>query len=232
LVSVTIPSSVTNIGSGPFAECYSLEEILVESDNPNYCSKNGILYDKEQTVLIQCPALKEELDIPNTVTNIGNWACDGCSHLTSVILPSSVTSIGVNAFQVCVSLESITIPESVTSIGIYAFDFCRKLKTIYSASLTPPGTGENTFREVPRDAVVYVPAGAIEAYSQAKGWKYFFDFREMASGIGELSTDCDARPSDVYNVQGMLVKVRASQADIEALTPGLYIIGGCKVYVK
>jgi len=62
--------------------------------------------------------------------------------------------------------------------------------------------------------VVYVPAGAIEAYSE----DYFTDFCEMTSGVNELSAGCDARTS-VYNMHGMLVKTHASQADIDALAP-------------
>ena len=45
-----------------------------------------------------------------------------CSGLTSVDIPSSVTSIGDSAFDNCSGLTSVDIPNSVTSIGIYAFD--------------------------------------------------------------------------------------------------------------
>lgn len=82
-------------------------------------------------------------------------------------------------FLACVSLETIKLAESVIFIGANAFDFCKKLKTIYSASTTPPDAVWDTFSEAPKDVVVYVPVGTMKAYSEANGWKYFWDFREM-----------------------------------------------------
>ena len=52
---------------------------------------------------------------------IGDWAFNECTSLTSINIPDSVTSIGEGAFNECTSLTSINIPTSVTSIGSYAF---------------------------------------------------------------------------------------------------------------
>lgn len=43
--------------------------------------------------------------------------------------------------------------------------------------------------------------------------------------------NCD-QPNDVYNIQGMLIRRNASVEEINSLTPGFYIIGGKKIYVK
>lgn len=56
------------------------------------------------------------IEIPNSVTSIGNMAFWNCRGLTSVTIPNSVTSIGDNAFYKCTGLTSIEIPNSVTSI--------------------------------------------------------------------------------------------------------------------
>ena len=61
------------------------------------------------------------IEIPNSVTSIGNSAFSGCSGLTSIEIPNSVTSIGGFAFYNCTGLTSITIPDGVTSIGTSAF---------------------------------------------------------------------------------------------------------------
>ncbi len=63
----------------------------------------------------------KKIVINNGVTNIGSYAFDGCTNLTSITIPNSVTSIGSVAFYGCTSLSSITIPNSVTSIGDMAF---------------------------------------------------------------------------------------------------------------
>ena len=69
------------------------------------------------------------VDIPNSVISIGNYAFYG-SNLTSINIPNSVTSIGSYTFGYCSNLTSINIPNSVTSIGSYAIGFCSDLTSI------------------------------------------------------------------------------------------------------
>ena len=77
------------------------------------------------------------IEIPSSVTSIGNSAFRGCSSLTSIEIPSSVTSMGDYTFDGCSSLTSIEIPSSVKSIGFYAFSGCSSL-TIYCEVLNEP----------------------------------------------------------------------------------------------
>ena len=58
---------------------------------------------------------------------IGDFAFDRCSGLTSITIPDFVTKIGVCAFDGCSGLTSITIPNSVTKIGDRAFKWCSGL---------------------------------------------------------------------------------------------------------
>jgi len=109
LTSVTIPSSVTSIGDGAFAVCASLTTIDVNTDNPNYASIDGVLYDKTITTLIQYPGGRVgAFTIRSSVTSIGGWAFNSCTSLTSVTIRSSIASIGEYAFSSCTSLTSIT----------------------------------------------------------------------------------------------------------------------------
>ena len=68
--------------------------------------------------------------IPNSVTNIGDFAFDMCNRMTSVTIPNSVTSIGRYAFEYCSRLTSVTIGNSVTSIGDHAFDNCNRMTSV------------------------------------------------------------------------------------------------------
>ena len=86
-------------------------------------------------VISDCDMSVTEVVIPSEiegvpVTSIGNYAFNGCSSLTSIIIPDSVTSIGDSAFYRCSGLTSITIPDGVTSIGNKAFERCSGLTSI------------------------------------------------------------------------------------------------------
>ncbi|MBO5922389.1 MAG: leucine-rich repeat domain-containing protein, partial [Bacteroidaceae bacterium] len=77
------------------------------------------------------------IEIPNSVTSIGNSAFYNCSGLTSIEIPNSVTSIEGNAFYGCTGLTSIEIPNSVTSIEGNAFSGCTGITNIVVESGNP-----------------------------------------------------------------------------------------------
>lgn len=146
LKSITIPKRVTTIGNCAFYTCYDLQSIEVDSGNPEYCSENGVLYNKEKTEIIRFPKEKTEVSfaIPKSVTKIADGAFEYCKNLTNVTIPNDMTSIGNNAFESCSGLTNITIPKSVTSIGDRAFSECSKLTSI----IIPDGVlriGESSF---------------------------------------------------------------------------------------
>jgi hypothetical protein len=137
LTSVTIPNSVTNIGDAAFGECRSLTAITVKTNNSFYSSTNGVLFNKGQTTLNQYPGgLGGSYTIPNSVTNIGDYAFAYTVLLSSVTIPNSVTSIGYSSFAYT-GLTSITIPNSVTSIGADAFYECTNLTSVYFTGIAP-----------------------------------------------------------------------------------------------
>jgi hypothetical protein len=136
LTSVTIPGSVTSISGSPFYDCTSLAAISVDASNSMYSSVGGVLFDKSQTVLIECPAGKVGL----------------------FTIPDSVTSIEAHAFDYCTRLTSVTIPNSVTIIGDYAFAYCGSLAGVYFEG-SPPAVGPNAFWYCPA-TVYYLPGTA------------------------------------------------------------------------
>ena len=132
LISVTIPSSVTSIGREAFAGCSKLTAINVESDNTKYTSQDGVLFNKDKTIIVCYPTDKTgtSYTIPESITNIDYSAFEGCKHLSSVTIPNSVEIISGGAFKGCTGLKSVTIPNSVTLIGAGAFSECSSLTSI------------------------------------------------------------------------------------------------------
>jgi hypothetical protein len=131
LTSVTIPNRVTSIGYDAFSGCTGLKSVNVDANNPVYASVDGVLFNKNGSVLVVYPAGKTGFyTIPNSVTIIGSYAFYGCTGLTSVTIPNSVTSIWERAFYGCTGLTSVTIPNRVTSIGGYTFYGCTGLTNV------------------------------------------------------------------------------------------------------
>jgi len=137
LTDIIIPDSVTTIEDNVFSYCNKLVNINVDSENQNYKSINGILFNKNETTLIKYPGGKTEdsYTIPDSVAAIEHDAFSYCRALTNITIPNSVTSIGESAFNSCGSLTDIIIPNSVTTIGTYAFSGCESL-----TGITIPGS--------------------------------------------------------------------------------------------
>ena len=131
LTSVTIPDSLTSIGSNSFG--FDLMNVYYTGDIAGWCRISGLpnlFILGTPTLYIGGNKVEGDLIIPRGVTSIGDGAFYYCTGLTSVTIPDSVTSIGYGAFAYCTELTSITIPDSVTSIGSGAFAACTGLTNI------------------------------------------------------------------------------------------------------
>lgn len=134
LSSLSIPASVSEIGLIAFARLTGVSAIEVDPGSQYYCSENGVLFDKNKTLLIQYPSGKRaDFTIPATVTDVGRYAF-AWSSVTSVDIPSSVISIDTWAFYYCRSLTSVSIPDSVVHVDAGAFYACEALKSVYIGS--------------------------------------------------------------------------------------------------
>ena len=206
LTKLTIPTSVSIIGKSGLGYCNLLTNIQVANDNSSLSAIDGVLFNKNQTELIQCPAGKTgEYIIPNNVTAISESGFIRCNKLTRIIIPNSVTAIEPNTFYNCTALTSVNIPTTNTRIGEYAFSGCNALTTI-SIPATVSSLGNSTFSgckglvslyaytPIPIDlnnstntfyginkntCVLYVPMKSKALYQAANQWKDFTNIVEM-----------------------------------------------------
>lgn len=136
LSSITIPASVSSIGERVFVGCDGIDSITVEPANANYSAVEGVLFNKDQTILHTCPPGKtaDTYTVPAGVLTFVMGAFHGCENINNVVLPDGLASIGFSAFAGCGSMESINVPASVTSIGRVAFYGCSSLENIFIPS--------------------------------------------------------------------------------------------------
>ena len=124
-----IPSSVTTIGD--YAFCPSSDSkstkmfttaINVDAANNFFTSRDGVLYNKDMTKLIQAPSAfsgnNGDFKVPDTVIQIGKSAFMKCLNLKSVLIPKSVELINESAFSLCKNLTDITIENDSTNLDI------------------------------------------------------------------------------------------------------------------
>lgn len=132
LTSITIPVSVTKIGETVFNDSINLTAIHVDEDNENYCSVDGVLFNKNKTTLILYPSGKANTSytIPSTVTYVYDFSFMGCNNLISIVIPDSVTSIGWNTFFDCDNLTTVTLSNSIIGFNEGSFWGCNKLASV------------------------------------------------------------------------------------------------------
>ena len=131
LSAISIPASVSEIGFGAFRDC-NLTSIDVDPANTAYLSDDGVLFNKDQTVLIQYPRACSSYDytVPDTVEEIADYALSNAYQLETVEFPQGLVSIGNYAFCYCNNLDEIEFPQGLVSIGNYAFYDCYNLAEI------------------------------------------------------------------------------------------------------
>ena len=226
LNSIVIPSSVTTIGKEVIAGCLYLEQVIVEDDNPVYDSRdhcNAIIETATNVLLSGC----KNTVIPNSVTEIGEYAFISCYRLTSIfiplsvtkidhhafknsgltgglVIPNSVVSIEENAFFGCNNLDGcLTLGSSLTQIGYNAFCGCMSLKNVIVLASTPPALEDGTFGYIELDQLV-VTCGNKDVY-EASDW---------ADCFIAIEEDCSTYSVAVEENAMGTIEVSANQAPL------------------
>lgn len=129
LKAVTIPPSVTRIGSYTFDGCAALQQVLF-ANKESVTAINGFAFRN-------CANLEMDVDFPN-LESIRYTSFSGAKKIKEIKNLGKITSIpgAANAgvengpFYNCVGLEKATLPDTLTAIGIHAFRGCTALTTI------------------------------------------------------------------------------------------------------
>lgn len=182
--TLRIPKSVSSISYAIFGENGKKnKKIIVSKYNKTYSSYDGVLYNKDKTKLIYCPAGKTSIKFAKGVKSIGKKAFYA-SKITKITLPKSIATLGEGAFSnsalktisipgkvktipnscfsQCYNLTNVKIPNSITKIGDDAF-----WATNISSIDLPNGLKSIGFRAIDSDSLhgITIPASVTEISS-------------------------------------------------------------------
>ena len=185
LKTLYIPKNLTSIGYQALANLKGLLSIAVDPANPQYDSRNG------------CNAV---------ITTASNAMVTGCQNTN---LPEGVKVISGMFNQN--HLQSFVIPSSATSVAAVAFYNCSQLKTVVAKGVTPPTLGNDAFKGIHADCVLWVPYGKTQAYRVA-GWgdgqdgsaSVFKEIKELPSKY-DVNEDGTVSISDVTKLVNVIL---------------------------
>ena len=126
--TINIPPSLLSIE--PYAFNWTSGEVIVDTNNPNYSSLDGVLFNKDHTSLIQFPTSKLGTYImPNTINHISIRAFAACK-ISTISFSSNLESTGYSAFAFSDSLKKLTISPTIKHIDNESFYFCKNLEEV------------------------------------------------------------------------------------------------------
>jgi hypothetical protein len=200
LTAISIPAGVTSIGDRAFLSCRALTAITVDENNAHYLSRDGVLYDKEGTTLIQCPGgFIGTFDVPEGVITIVDNAFNGCwdystsKGLTGITLPQSLKYIGDSAFQSCFGLErfNLIIPANVEYIGHGGLGYIKYSSVTFYSPTTIINNEANSMQLDFNTKIIGWDPSTAKDYYRAMGRGYNYTFEALTprtvTGVPTLS---------------------------------------------
>ena len=204
LTGLSIPQSVSEIGTGAFYDCNHLH-LTVDANNPYYTVQDGILYTKDMKTLI-CAAdlynrkLKQSthdtsdkiaLTVPDGVERIEDRAFFLCGEFSKVILPESLRSIGSSSFAFCWLDGTVILPKSLESIGCMGFHCTvnalvfRNPDTVIDDT-TSATEGQSKYRTLENAALIGYAGSTAAQYAEMYDTNQFYELNE--DGTAEMLT--------------------------------------------
>ena len=136
---VNIGPDVEKIDNKAFYSCWSLERIEVDENNPYYSDIDGVLYNKDQTILMNYPCNHDQYlrvkcgyDIPASEKKDGDWDKykEPYRGTTTEEYSAQLGDASVTVEQYRTDIQTYVVPASVKTINDLAFAYTN-LQEIY-----------------------------------------------------------------------------------------------------
>ena len=259
LTSVTIPDSVTAIGSGAFSDCEQLKTYNLPANLTKIGSQAFVR-----------SGITGEVKIPATVTEIGTAAFaatditsaslpesmkiipaeifSGCIKLSSINFSDDVTAIGEKAFYGCESLTSFSFPKALEAIGDKAFGECVGLKEI-NIPTTVTTLGSQIFIDTSEELVVNVSYDSERPEGWSETWfagmkgkamnisEVYYNTVVLANqkGLEDLKKQLEIYQSEFDSINAEMEAINKTKQDLQArysINPPQYILDMINEYQK
>ena len=186
LKDLTLGRKLSTIQERAFSGCANLESVTIANNKGIYfyngafedCSSLESVYYNDN--LVNWFNMSFEYGYSNPLDNGSKLYING-KELTEMDVPNEISAINDYAFNGCSSITKVTIHNRATSVGHSTFNECFNLKEVYCMAAIPPTCGKTTFSYYKNGAFyplgcrIYVPRASIEAYKSAEGWSNYAD---------------------------------------------------------
>ena len=220
-----IPASVTSIGSAAFENCKSLSRLdipkgLKTLESRSFCGceklEELLLPDELETfedrMFIGCSSL-QKVHLPNWLTTIPYATFEGCKMLNAYSFEEPLTEISERAFtgtglteiRLPKKIQTLTVPENVNDIGGGAIAGCTSLKQLIMRPQDVIYITEDRFSEENYNNVeLVIPAGMLQQYQEAEGWKNFKTISEQEVTDRQIIATLHVDPFGTVKVNGQV----------------------------
>lgn len=220
LEKIAIGPNLKKIPAGTFCECEELLAFSVDEANTIVCDKEGVLFSKDGSTLMQYPLGRyvDEYKVPEGTQAIADMAMVGCA------------------------ISRLELPESLKSLGMFSLTAAPILESITSYAKVPPVANSMTFDDnIMAGTVLYVNKEDLDAYKNADVWSSFAQIRYIGeTGVDDIHATQGLRCHDltveapgyleVFDLMGRLV----AAGDMSVTLPqrGLYIVKTSEQVIK
>lgn len=215
---ISVPATVTYADPGAFYWAESLEDINVAEGNTTYCSKEGVLFDKEMTMLKRYPPGKtcDKYTVPSGVTQIYVGAFSYSKNTSEIVLPDSLETIGSDAFRECSGLKKVDLPDSIKTIPQRCFYDCTALTEIKLPSMLSD-IGTSAFWQCGSLKSVTIPGNVTEISDRAFAYCTALDEVTIPESVKTISDSAfnGSTSVTIYGVAGSYAETFAKNNSIK-----------------